>query len=134
MTQFYNIARWLPLTILIALAISFEPIRSGFELANQSCEFTLNWERVQSALSNKRHIIGYGSICLVAAVTLRKNRLLLATTGTFLFSVLLEVEQSFFRTGHCRVWDLIPNVLGIVLAAAIFLMGKWFVDQARRSK
>jgi len=121
--------RWLPLTILVAVALSFEPFRSGFVLANQPCELTTDWERLQSAVFNRRHIISYGILCVVTAVTLRRHRVIKAAIAIFLFSILLEIEQSFFITGHCRSWDLIPNILGIGLASAIlsavFKYSKW---------
>ena len=125
MPLFFKLRRWLPLTVLVVMALSFEPIRSGFVLANQPCELITDWERLQSAVFNRRHIISYGFLCLVAAATFHQNRLVKATMVIFLFSVLLEIEQSFFTTGHCRAGDLIPNLLGIGLAAAIFLMGIW---------
>lgn len=123
MILFFKLRRWLPLAILVAMALSYEPFRSGFVLANQSCELMTGWERVQSAIFNYRHIISYGILCLVAAITFRQNRVVKAAIVIFLFSILLEIEQSFFITGHCRSWDLIPNLLGIGLAAAIFLIG-----------
>ncbi|MEE9374839.1 MAG: VanZ family protein, partial [Rhizobiaceae bacterium] len=118
-----KLIRRLPLSILIVLALSYEPIRSGFVLANQSCELLTDWERVQGAIFNRRHVIAYGLLCLAAAATFRENRILKAAIFIFLFSVFLEFEQSFFITGHCRSWDLIPNILGIGIASAIFLIG-----------
>lgn len=125
MTLFLKLRRWLPLIILVALALSYEPIRSGFVLANQSCELMTDWERAQSAIFNYRHIVAYGILCFVAAVTFRQNRIVMATTIIFLFSILLEIEQSFFITGHCRAWDLIPNLLGIGLAVMVFWGLSW---------
>ncbi len=126
MPQFYKLKRWLPLAALVALALSYEPIRSGVVFANQSCELTADWERVQHSVFNLRHVIAYGILCLVAAVTFRNHRVIKAALVIFLFSILLEIEQSFFITGHCRSWDLIPNLLGIGIASIFFLLGvKW---------
>ena len=125
--------RWLPLAVLVVMALSFEPFRSGFGFANQSCELTTNWERVQYSVSNYRHVISFGILFLVAAATFRQNRVLKAVVTVFLFSGFLEFEQSFFTTGHCRSWDLVPNLLGISSAAVIFLAGDWCVSWMRRS-
>ncbi len=129
-----KLARWLPIVILIIMALLFEPIRSGFVISNQSCELMTNWESVQNSVFNYRHVISYGILCLVAAATFRQNRVLKAIIAIFLFSVLLEIEQSFFVTGHCRSRDLIPNLLGIGLAAAIFGVGIKYQGWMRRSK
>ncbi len=120
-----RMVKWAPLTGLVILALAFEPLRSGLVLANQPCEFLTDWETVKSSLHNRRHIIGYGLICLVAAMTFRENRIAKAAIATFLFSVFLEIEQKFFSTGHCRLWDLIPNLLGITLAVGLFALGVW---------
>ena len=123
MTIVSKIGKWLPLTILVGMAMAFEPIRSGFEFAYQSCELLTDWERVLGSVFNLRHVISYGILCLVAAATLGQDQVVKAMVAVFLFSVFIEFEQSFFITGHCRSWDLIPNLLGIGLAAATFLIG-----------
>lgn len=126
--------KWLPLTVLFILAILFEPLRSGFVLADQSCEVITDWERVRNSIFNRRHVISFGILCLVAATTFRKYRVVKAVVAVFLFSAFLEYEQSFFATGHCRAWDLIPNVLGVGLAAAIFLCGQWVLRRINERK
>ena len=122
-----NWARWLPLILLVTMALAFEPFRSGFTFDTQSCEVLADWERTKSAVFNARHIISYGILCLVASATLRKNKVVMAVLGTFVFSAFLELEQSFFITGHCRLRDLIPNVLGIGLAAGMFQLPQVWV-------
>lgn len=123
MTAFLKLGKWLPLAILVALALAYEPLRSEFTFANQSCELITNWETIRNAIFNPRHIIAYGILFLVAAATLRQNKILKAAIGVFLFSAFLEVEQSFFVTGHCRSWDLVPNMLAITWAAVVFCIG-----------
>lgn len=132
MIKFSRLMRWLPLTVLSIMALSFEPMRSGFIFADQSCELSTDWERVRGSAFNYRHIMSYGILCLVAAATFRKKRVAKAVVTVFAFSVLLEIEQSFFITGHCRAWDLIPNLIGIGLAASLFLIGSWCLNRAPR--
>lgn len=134
MTSFSNFGRWLPLTVLALMALAFEPLRSDFVFANQGCELVTDWGRVKNSIFNLRHIVAYGLLCLVAAATFRQNRLVKAVTVTFLFSIFLEVEQSVFVTGHCRSWDLIPNLLAVGLAAAIFSTGATCFRWAQRFK
>ena len=133
-TFFSKSRRWLPLAIFVAIAVVYEPVRSGFTLANQSRELMSDWERVKGAIFNLRHIIAYGLLCLLLAVTFRNSRLVTAMAVTFLFSILMEIEQSFFTTGNCRLRDLIPNLLGIGLAAGILLIGRFFSSRLHRFK
>ncbi len=113
MSYLHQMQRWLPLVTLTVLALVYEPVRSGFTFSDQQCDLTANSGNVQSAFFNLRHIISYGLLCLVAAAAFRQYRLLTVAAGVFLFSVFLEIEQSFFSTGHCRLRDLIPNLVGI---------------------
>lgn len=125
--------RWIPFSLLVVLAAMFEPIRSGFVLANQACEFFTDQTRVLGSLLNLRHLIGYGVLFLAAAIALRGNRLGLAAIGIFALSIALEIEQSFFVTGHCRAWDLIPNALGIAMAATLVRLSKYARGSLQRS-
>lgn len=134
MAAFFKIGRWFPLTILAAMAFMFEPLRSGFVFANQSCELITDWETIRNSVSNPRHVIAYGILMLVAAATLRQNPILKAAIGVFLFSALLEIEQSFFVTGHCRSWDLIPNLLAIAWATIAFSIGMFCYKKIRAAK
>lgn len=86
----------------------------GFSFADRSCEPTRQWETARSSILDRRHLIGHAIVFLVAALALGRDRIATAAAATFPFSIPLEVEQSFFATGHCRAWDLIPNIVGIV--------------------
>lgn len=116
--------RWLPLIALVALAIAFEPIRSNFAFANQSCEIFSTANQIAGAFLNAKHIVGYGLICLMALFTLRTIPIWQIAFGVLVFSAMMELLQSFFVTGHCRAWDLIPNVFGVGLAVTLFLTGR----------
>ena len=115
---------WLPLAVVVLMAITFEPIRSEFTLANQPCEFIPTGHQFTAAFFNLKHTVGYGVICLLAIVTMRSVSVWRVVLGVLFFSAFMELFQSFFSTGHCRLWDLIPNLIGIASALALFLVGK----------
>ena len=48
--------RWLPLFALVTIAVLFEPIRSNFNLANQTCEIFPAIEQFAAAFLNKKDI------------------------------------------------------------------------------
>ena len=115
--------RWVPLVLLSILAVAFEPVRAGLVFENQGCDWSVDQGRLADALFNPRHLISYGLFVLLAAVAFPKARLLAISAAVLIFSALLEVEQSFLATGHCRLRDMVPNVIGIAVAAtAIFIV------------
>ena len=119
-----RLLRWLPLAFIATFAVLFEPIRSGFNIANQPCEILPSSNQLAGTFFNVKHIIGYGAICLISLLTTRNNSIWHSIFGVFTFSIAMEFLQRFFVTGHCRAWDLIPNALGIGIAVAIFLGGR----------
>lgn len=116
----------LPLILAVALAILSEPIRSSFSIEIQSCEYLPTSTQFSATFFNAKHIIGYGVICLIALFTFQHRTVWFPIVGVFIFSITMEYLQSFFTTGHCRAWDLIPNAIGIGIAVFIF----WFARRA----
>lgn len=123
----------MPLIGLIVAALMFEPLRSGFALESQPCELAANWEQMARGVFNVRHIIGFGTICLAALFTFQKNPIVNASAFTLVFSILLEFQQSFFPTGHCRSWDLPPNLLAVGLANIAYLTFIKLVSSGRNN-
>ena len=119
--------RGLALLLLCGLAAAFEPVRSGFQFVDQDCEWTVSRELVAASVLNLRHLVGYGAICLIALWTFGLRHLVAVALGTFVFSMVLEFQQSFFATGQCRARDLIPNALTILVCAA----ASWLVARGR---
>ncbi len=117
-----TILKLLPLVLVATLAALAEPIGSGFTIDFQSCEFIPTSAQFAATFYNAKHIIGYGTICLIALFTLGGRNIWLPIVGVFIFSIAIEYLQSFFATGHCRAWDLLPNMIGIGLAVVIFLV------------
>ena len=117
-----QLKKWLPLIVLTFLAMVFEPIRSGFQLESQACEWKTELATLKLALLNFRHVISFGILTLVAAATFKQNQTITVAIAVFMFSAFLEFEQSFFSSGHCRLWDLIPNICGIGIAAILIIV------------
>lgn len=86
-----------PLAILAIFALAYEPFRSGLTIANQSCELMADWERIGASVLNLRHLVAYGLFCLLGISAFGVNRLAGVAIAVFGFSILIEIEQSFFR-------------------------------------
>ena len=112
-----------PLLALAIVALVFEPIRSKLSLANQSCELVFSFHALLSAIFNFRHILFYGLLSLIAVIQFRDISVWKLCLSVLLFSALIEYEQSFFNTGHCRLRDLVPNMLGIASSVLIIKLG-----------
>lgn len=119
----------LPLILLLTLATAYEPLRSGFNFASQSCEYFPTFGQFINSFINVQHIIGYGIISLIALLTLQNVAIWQTILGVLVFSATMEVFQSFFSTGHCRAWDLVPNIIGVSWALVIFLLTRHFLKQ-----
>ena len=112
----YRIHFGIAFIVLVLIAISFEPIRSGFALSDQSCGVLPTYRQLLGAIFNFKHIIGYGLICLLGFHLFDSFSKWGVMAGVLLFSGILELQQSFFETGHCRAWDMIPNFIAVALA------------------
>ena len=114
----------MPLLLLILIALIYNPLVSNFVIANQECRALTDIDTVLASFINFRHIIGFGVIYLIAVLTFVVHRMIHAVIIVFFFSFLIEIEQSFFIEGHCRAWDLIPNLVGISAASVIVIVMK----------
>lgn len=108
------------------MALMYEPVRSGFTFERQSCQVSFDWNQVASRIFNFKHVLGYGVIFLSAVTCFGREKIFYAIVLTFLFSALVELQQSFFSTGHCRLWDLVPNMIGIAFATMTYLAWRKF--------
>jgi VanZ family protein len=49
----------------------------------------------------------------------RDSPLLKTVPIVLLLSAVVEVQQAYFARGHCRVRDMLPNMIGIALGIAL---------------
>jgi hypothetical protein len=76
---------------------------------------------------NVRHLISYAALLLLARFAFPQAGLSLIAACILALSMLVELEQALFQHGHCRLRDMVPNVVGVSCALAILGMGRWFV-------
>jgi hypothetical protein len=113
-----QLARWAFLA-LIALTLLATPLRSSLHVrAAFVCELGAPMERWLAGVLNWGHFISYSVLVVVGNLAFRGRPL--ARVGAFVFalSAAVELEQAVFTVGHCRIRDLLPNLLAIVLAGA----------------
>jgi VanZ family protein len=106
-------------------AILFIPARAGFQMQSLVCETPVSVSSALYSLQNWQHIILSALVSLMTLAQFREERgaaaLLTAIVVTVALGVMAELEQGLFRSGHCRMRDLVPDTAGAVLGAAIGL-------------
>jgi hypothetical protein len=105
----------------MVLAVLYTPFDSNFRMADKPCELWTSTEMVQRSVLNARHLVSYGILFLLGALSFRRHSLLKSASLVLVLSAGVELEQSYFVSGHCRARDLLPNLIGVAVAAFIYL-------------
>jgi hypothetical protein len=114
-------SRWAYLAYML-FAILFIPARAGFHVQPLVCETPVSVASALYSMQNWQHIL-LGA--LVALITLAQFRgrgataLVTAMVVTVALGLMAELEQGLFRSGHCRMRDLVPDTAGAILGAAV---------------
>jgi hypothetical protein len=105
---------------LSALAFLQTPWRSNFRIRTHPiCELRAPLELWLAGASNLQHLLSYGLLALLAAPAFRRRPLLTAASFVLALSAVVELEQALFSVGHCRLRDMLPNLLAVGLATAV---------------
>jgi len=110
--------------VYILFAILFIPARAGFQMQSLVCEVPISVSSALYSLQNWKHIILCAVLSLMTLAQFRKRgatALLTAIGVTVAMGLLAELEEGLFRSGHCRMRDLVPDTAGALLGAAIGL-------------
>ncbi len=103
-------------SILIALsaaAVVYTPIASDFVTAHKGCEVIPPEGVIVRTLANFKHIISFCILFILASQCFRRGAFWKSAVVVLLISAFVEVEQAFFLEGHCRVRDMLPNLVAV---------------------
>ena len=98
------------------------PARAGVEVQPLLCEFPVSVASGLYSLRNWQHI-GLGA--LVSAMTMAQFRehgrgaVTTAIAVTVALGLVAEIQQGLFRSGHCRMRDLVPDTAGALLGVGL---------------
>jgi hypothetical protein len=116
------------------IALGYTPFNSGGSLRDVvACELSAPFSAWWTGISNVRHIIAYGVLCVLATACFVKHRLAKAVGGVLVISMLVESEQAFFTHGHCRVRDMLPNLLAVCIAVLLWTAVSFARGSARNT-
>jgi hypothetical protein len=102
-------------------ALLITPIQAGFALRSFSCDFGLNAADWIEGVANTRHLIAYAIIAALAVLAL-PGPLWQRVGVALLISLGVEVEQAIFADGHCRLRDMVPNFIAVIIGAGVGIL------------
>lgn len=102
-----------------ALVLAVTPIASHFQRADKTCEFMPQADLLLTSLMNLRHLLAFSVLAALASLSLQRRPALTAWLLVLALSASIEVEQLYLVSGHCRIRDLLPNVVAATLGVSI---------------
>lgn len=110
---------------LIALAIVYFPVRSNFLFVYRPCEVGVDWSLAVYSVLNFTNLFLFFAFFLMVAAQLpmsRPRHFAIAIGMTVAMGAMVEVSETMWGRGNCRVRDLIPDGLGALIGAAVVMV------------
>ena len=123
--------RWAYFTFVL-MGLLYFPVSAGFRFNPQPCELTPSMQLAVHSLTNYAHIVMFALFFVMTSAQLSMSNwsaygwAALATIG---MGALVEISQGVTGKGHCRLRDLIPDTVGILIGCIIVLI--WNKIRAR---
>ena len=115
---------------LTVLAVLATPWGSHFTFRSRFvCEFEAPVELWLLTAANPKHVISYGLLGMLGSLVFRFRPSATSAIFVVVLSALVELQQAWFADGHCRLRDMLPNVLAVLPAVAV----AWWLRRSRRS-
>ena len=121
--RLWSLRRWAYAAYVI-VAITRIPARTGYRLDAPACDLRLTLENVGLSMTKVPHVVLFGMFFLLTAIQFdRIDRRMMGwcflATATLGWRV--ELEEGATRTGNCRLTDVLPDLAGALIAAALVL-------------
>jgi hypothetical protein len=111
----------------VVLGLLYFPSKAGFQLAPRPCQFAFDIPLAIHSLTNFGHIVLFALFFVMTCAQFRalnRRAFAWAAAGTIVMGALVEVAQGVTGEGNCRLRDLIPDGVGILLGSTIVLLLK----------
>lgn len=99
--------------ILLSLAVmAATPIAAGFSMRDFTCDLgpSPDWA---ATILNFRHVVSYGILAAIAFLAFADRPVWVPIVVTLMVTAGAELTEAVFASGHCRLRDMIPNVLAV---------------------
>lgn len=106
---------------LLLQALLYFPSKSGYQIMPVKCQWTFDFALGVHSLQNYPHILMFGLFFLLTYAQLWNVRKAIACSAVACMSMGLFVElaQGATGAGNCRMRDLIPDAVGLLIGAGI---------------
>jgi hypothetical protein len=115
------------------VAILRIPARVGFRLVLPVCDARFTPENAGLSLTKLPHLVLFGAFFVLTVFQfdhLDLRAFWWSALAAGALGLLVEIEEGATRTGNCRITDILPDLLGALVAAAVL----WaFIALRRRS-
>ncbi len=121
---------------LLLLALFYFPAKVGFSFNPGIMDLRINTSLILVSLQNYPHIVLFALFYIMTRVQLGEpNRkiFILAGIATMIMGIYVELAQWITGKGHCRLRDLIPDGVG-VLVGFLFEFGRMKWNQRTKNE
>ena len=109
--------------LFVVIGVIFMPVKAAVEgFAPTPCEMTPSFSLAIHSFQNYRHIVLFTFFTLITRAQFARDdrkRLLKVASIVLAMGAIVELEQGLTGRGHCRLRDLIPDVVGLCIGASI---------------
>lgn len=103
------------LALVAVAALAITPLQAGLATQSFTCDLGLNAVDWIEGIANPRHLIAYAIIAALAVLALPGLPLWQRVGIALLISFGVELEQAVFADGHCRLRDMVPNFIAVIM-------------------
>jgi len=104
------------------VAVAQIPARTGFRLRAPACDTRLTLHNAQLSMTKVPHIVLFGFFFLLTALQfdhVDRRMVGWSLIATVALGLLVELEEGATRTGNCRLTDVLPDIVGGLIAMAL---------------
>jgi hypothetical protein len=118
-------ARWAYVAFVV-LGLAYFPARMGFRLEARACDFAFTVPLAMLALTKMAHVILFAVFFVFSSSQTGvspsdRTVLLFSTSATLVMGALVELAEGVTGAGNCRLRDLLPDLVGALIGAAVLL-------------
>lgn len=106
---------------LLLQALLYFPSKSGYQIGPVKCQWTFDFALGVHSLQNYPHILLFALFFLLTYAQLWnvRNAIVWSAVACMTMGLFVELAQGATGAGNCRMRDLIPDAVGVLIGAAI---------------
>lgn len=98
------------------------PARTGFQLRSPACDVRLTLHNAALSMTKLPHMVLFGLFFLITLAVFDRvdwRSLGWSLVATLAMGLLVELEEGVTRTGNCRLTDVLPDLVGALIALVL---------------